>query len=90
MLTTVKQSAFKLKRFFDKKRKSYLPTDSFQFPPEFDANIYKKLYRDLTLYNPNDLYKHYLTHGIEKGRRANNLKTRLDFIDLISQGKKIL
>lgn len=88
MLTTIKRTTFKLKRFIAKRRTP--PTDSFQFPSEFDPNIYKKLYRDVIQYNPKDLYTHYTKHGIREERRVNGLKTRLDFIDLIPKDKKIL
>src|SRR5436190_23194025 len=87
MLTRIKQTAFNLKRFITKK---IAPTYSFPFPSEFDANLYKKLYHDVIQYNPKDLYTHYLNHGIKEGRRANVLKTKLDFIDLIPKDKKIL
>ena len=90
MLTTIKHSAFKLKRFIIKKIAAYPPTEIFQLPPEFDATIYKKLYRDVALYNPKDLYAHYLNQGINEGRRANILRNRSDFINLIPKDKKIL
>jgi SAM-dependent methyltransferase len=90
MLTTIKRTAFKVRRFVNKKWLTSAPIDTFRFPPEFDAHIYKKSYRDVIKYSHKDLYTHYLNQGLNEGRRANILKTRFDFIELIPKDKKVL
>lgn len=90
MLTTIKDTAFTIKRFLNKKRFASAPNSTFQFPPEFDANLYKKLYTDLTQYKHDELYAHYINNGLKEGRRANILKDRIDFVKLIPKDKKVL
>lgn len=90
MLNQIKYTAFNIKRFLNKKRLNHTSIETSQFPMEFDPEVYKQLNSDLINYSKDELYSHYLNYGLKLGKRANSLKDRIDFIKLISKGKKVL
>jgi SAM-dependent methyltransferase len=71
------------------KRKIY-SYKNLEFPPEFDANIYKKLYKNIAYYDDASLLSHYENQGKKEGKRAFCLENRLDFVDLIPRDKSVL
>ena len=61
-----------------------------EYPPEFDARIYRGLHVDLAYLNDRGLKAHYDDHGRDEGRVANRIVTREDFIDLAPRDARVL
>ena len=57
------------------------------FPSSFDHQIYRKLNKDLDNKNPEQLLKHYLSHGKNEGRKAGKIIDRITFKNCIDTTK---
>jgi hypothetical protein len=60
------------------------------FPVEFNPKIYKNENRHLANMNETQLIEHYNYYGYNQGLISNNIKNRIDFINLIPKDKMIL
>ena len=62
----------------------------YNFPEEFNPEIYRELHSDMTSFSEEELRRHYAFHGKEEGRVSNSIKSRYDFIPLIPDNKATL
>lgn len=92
MLSKINEFAHsKVKQFWPfNYNKNVKVLNTLEFPPEFDANIYKSQCKNILRYNEESLLSHYIKQGKKEGKRANCLMNRLDFINLIPKDKVIL
>ncbi|WP_157967530.1 class I SAM-dependent methyltransferase [Cohaesibacter intestini] len=64
--------------------------DGSSFPANFDPDLYRSKYKDLTQFPPKALKTHYFKHGINEGRVPGEIWTRDAFIDLVDPDSAIL
>lgn len=65
-------------------------TDSNDFPEEFNTDIYRNKYSDLSFFKDQQLVEHYKKFGINEGRTCSQIGSREDFIRLIDQNSGLL
>jgi hypothetical protein len=62
----------------------------YSFPREFDAELYRSRYPDLSRLEENGLRQHYEVHGRTEGRTATAAVPRDRFLRLVPAGLPIL
>ena len=64
--------------------------DAAEFPPELDADYYRRTYPDLASMDDVELAQHYAVFGRKEGRVASALSNRREFLNLPSGEQSVL